>query len=129
MKGLIAILLAFVGWSTIAADLLGQVQSTAYEEKHIPESWIAETPAAPILSASEYPRTSVRSVQITEFTKVYGVPSRLLVPKDGKGYSYLVYDLTDGYKLLVYLPSSSRSRFSAAQLFRPDGNAEGPLLK
>jgi hypothetical protein len=70
-----------------------------------------------------------RSVQIVDFVRVYGVPSRLLTPKSGSGYSYLLYELSDGYKMLVYVPSVKASRFAAAQLFRENGEAEGPLLK
>jgi hypothetical protein len=129
MKHMIGVLLVFLAWSATAGNLLAQVQSAAYEEASIPESWISKAIAGPIASASEYPRTSVRSAEIAEFTKIYGVPARLLMPKDRKGYSYLVYDLAEGYKLLVYVPSISDSRFTAAQLFRSNGEAEGPVLK
>lgn len=112
-----------------AESLLSEIQSANYEDASIPKGWIPEVRAHSIVSAAEYPRASVRSVEISEFVKVYGIPARLLTPKSRSGYSYLVYDLADGYRMLVYIPSLSASRFAAAQLFRLDGQAEGPLLK
>lgn len=129
MKATVGILFAFLALAASADTLLTQVQSSAYEEQPIPESWIPAIRAESISSPSDYPRSSVRSVEIAEFVKVYGVPSRLLTPRDRIGYSYLVYDLADGYKLLVYVPSLSGSRFAAAQLLDSDGLAKGPLLK
>jgi hypothetical protein len=129
MRTLIGGLVLLLAWPTHAEDLLAKVQSRAYQSTPIPASWIPEVRAATITSAREYPRASVRSIEIAAFVKVYGVPSRLLTPRSGTGYSYLVYDLADGYKMVVYVLSPKGSTYAAAQLFRPNGEAEGPILK
>lgn len=129
MKASIGIVLTVLASIAGAEGLLDEALSDAYEEAPIPDEWIPRIRAEPIASAFEYPRASVRSVEIAKFVKVYGVPTRLLTRRDRGGYSYLVYDLADGYKLLVHVPSISGSRLMGAQLFAPDGKTEGPLLK
>ena len=112
-----------------ADEIVGKVESDAYESLQIPDRWIPNDTPRPISSAREYPRQEVRSTQIAAFVGVYGKPSRLVSPKSGSGYSYLIYDLDGGYKMLVYVPSVAGSKFTAAQLFRADGEPEGPVLK
>ena len=105
------------------------VLTDAYVSVEIPKQWLPDQIPSAIAAAADYPRAAVRSVQIKDLIEVYGRPSRLVRPKSGNGYSFLVYSLADGYTMLVYVPSIDGSAFAAAQLFRPDGQAEGPLLK
>jgi hypothetical protein len=60
---------------------------------------------------------------------VYGMPTFLASPKSNKGLSYLVYEMADGYKLLVRISGGESSTILAAQLYRRDGKPEGLLLK
>ena len=113
----------------LAATLLDEVSSQAFEAAQIPPRRIPSLTAPRIAAAQEYPRASLHSMEISEFIAEYGIPSKLVKPKSGKGYSYLVYELSGGYKILVYVPYLDGTRFVAAQLFRSNGQPEGPLLK
>jgi hypothetical protein len=98
------------------ASLIDEVESDLYQRLPVPERWIPADHAAAINSAREFPRAPLRSIEIADFVRVYGTPTFLASPKSNKDLSYLVYEMADGYKLLV---RGYASRVGRAAVFSP----------
>ena len=129
MKLAVTVALLLLSLTVRSSNLVAEVGSDLYQRHPVPQRWIPTAHATSISFAHDYPRESLHSLEIADFVKVYGRPTYLVSPRSNKGYSYLVYEMSDGYKMLVYISDVTGSRFTAAQLFRPDGEAEGPTLK
>jgi hypothetical protein len=129
MKVAVTIALLLLSISVRSAGLIGEVESDLFRRLPVPERWIPSYHAIAISSAREYPRAPFDSVEIADFIRVYGIPTFLASPKSKKGRSYLVYEMTDGCRLLVHISDEKSGGVLAAQLYRPDGKPEGPLLK
>ena len=116
---------AFAATPRVPQDVL----SNAFETVPIPDRWIPKQLPTTIASAAEYPRGEIRSTKLTDFIATYGRPTRLVRPRSGSGNPFLIYSLKGGYNILVWVPSIDSDRFLAAQLYRLDGEREGPFLK
>jgi hypothetical protein len=102
-----------------------------FRSEIIPSSWIPTAYAATIRSSSEYPREAIGSHLISDFIRVYGVPDHFFKrtdPATGQ-WGVLVYDLTGGYYIAVFIVRPDRPNFDGAQLFAPSGDAVGPVVK
>jgi hypothetical protein len=125
MRIAVAVALLLLSLSVRSASLIAEVESDLYQRPPVPERWIPADHAAVINSAREYPREPLRSIEIADFVRVYGVPTYLASPRSNKGYSFLVYEMADGFKLLVHIGSVENSMFLAAQLYSRAGNPKG----
>lgn len=130
IKRSVVILLVLVSLSSFAANALSEFTSSRYQSEAIPSTWIPPRHADTIRSPSQYPREPVLSVFISDFVRIYGVPDHFFKRKAPNGrWGALVYDLAGGYNIVVFVLDTDKPNFAGAQLFRPDGEAEGPLLK
>jgi hypothetical protein len=115
------------------ADHEGSVmfQTSKFRSEDIPSSWIPPQFAATIRSRSEYPREAIGSSLIPDFIKVYGMPDHFYRRTDptAGNWGTLVYDLAEGYSIVVFIIKTDALKFNGGQLFRPNGEAEGPMIK
>src|SRR5580692_401788 len=125
MRIAVALALLLLSLSVRSASLIAEVESDLYQRLPVPARWIPSDHAAVINSAREYPRAPLRSIEIADFVRVYGVPTYLASPRSNKGYSFLVYEMADGYRLLVHITGVENSMFLAAQLYSRAGNPKG----
>ena len=109
MRIAVAVALLLLSLSVRSASLIDEVESDLYQRLPVPERWIPTDHAAAINSAREFPRGPLRSIEIADFVRVYGMPTFLASPKSNKGLSYLVYEMADGYKLLVRISGGESS--------------------
>jgi hypothetical protein len=124
------LLLVFVSLPSVAGSALSEFNSGRYRSEAVPSTWIPPEHADTIRSASQYPREPVRSVLIRDFVKIYGVPDHFFRRLGPTGrWGALVYDLAGGYNVVVFVLDTDQPNFGAPQLFRPDGEAEGPVIK
>ena len=89
MKKIAFIALALLVSTTVAASSNPWSTPERYKQIEIPIDWIPADRAAAIDEPSDFPRVMLSSVAITDFIRVYGVPSELIVPKSGRGTSFL----------------------------------------
>jgi hypothetical protein len=129
VRTIVAVVLLLASSLLYGRNFVADIASDSYKRVPIPAAWIPVETASAIRKAGEYPRQHVRNVEIVDFIRVYGLPSYLVVPKTGKGSGFLVYDLDDNYKILVEMNGNLDGRFLYAQLFRADGQPEGPVQK
>jgi hypothetical protein len=124
------VLLVLFSMPSFGGNALTEFNSTRYRSEPIPPTWVPPERADTIRLATEYPREPVPSLLIQDFVKVYGVPAHFFRRRSPIGrWGALVYDLADGYNIVVFILDTNQPKFGGAQLFRADGEAEGPLLK
>ena len=130
IPALVILLLVLVSLRSYAGYALSEFNTSRYRSEPIPSTWIPTEHADTIRSPSQYPREPVRSALISDFVRIYGVPDHFFKRNVLNGHwGALVYDLAGGYCIVVFVLDTDKPNFGGAQLFRPDGEAEGPLIK
>ncbi len=129
MKLLLPILCTAFLKTAIADDLISTIYSPKYIEVTIPESWFPTGIPERIKTHESFGGQKLKSTSTTWLIGVYGKPDKMLCPKEHSIDCIMLYELNDAYKIVVYIPSLEKNYFSAAALFKPDGEAEGRILK
>jgi hypothetical protein len=124
------LLLVILSLPCFGGSALSEFKSSRYQSEPIPAAWIPSEHADTIRVSTEFPREPVGSVLIRDFVRIYGVPDHFFRRLSPIGrWGALVYDLAGGYNVVVFVLDTDQPKFGAAQLFRPDGDAEGPVIK
>jgi hypothetical protein len=127
---ILPLLLLLLSLPCFGGNALSEFKSSRYRSEPIPPAWIPPEHSDTIRVSTEYPREPVRSLLIRDFVKIYGIPDHFFRRLSPIGrWGALVYDLAGGYNIVVFVLDTDQPNFGGAQLFRPDGDAEGPLIK
>src|SRR6185503_7849541 len=97
--------------------------SSHYTTNSFPAAWRpAKIPVTPS-DVSVFERHSYKDgMSVSNFVARFGLPTRYLTTKRADGQDFLIYDLSSGHAVALYVYNPTNDHFGACVIIRSDGS-------